>query len=571
MVEKRNSFDALVMSLTDTERREMLEKMKVSGNGTESLASEDIGGPYEHISFSEQIKKEPVFYRIFLWLVSLFKNTTTEAVYNERKVAQIARGIDDISPNLIDYKRSLFLSSFYDKLSQLKLCADFFRPYIAAAEEDEGAFLVFLGAVVMPDIKASLDAEVDPYSLPLTEGVRLDMRMRLLRKMDDIAASIPLAQRNLMYSSARAVEWLSQFSKLPFMRFIGMFSSVVEGTYTCSFGAVESEVSSFARILCNGMRIPEEAFEALFLFSRKDSSAQSLDSIDDVYAQATEFMEKAKSQIAMMKMFISSAPMRSIGCVVYADADWNPGNFTGGEDWMQRYKAGLKKVFDQKWEAWSNDCKKESLRSSLEKNFGLDTFPLLPYRPWADLWGGFPFRYELTAGFLFWFMKEKFPERELALKAVMLEGDFIQKKNRAEYNDAFNKFIQLSVDMQDMERKLAPGGEYGIIFSKLRDEKIHSLQAHSKIESIIRGIEAEVRSMLSEFGDAARSIEQCISGIFMEKKDSRYDSLSNLSRIQGKDNEKFQSDLEASRESIANCFALIRELEPIDTPGLVRS
>lgn len=571
MVEKRNSFDALVMSLSEGERREMLEKMKASGTGTESLATEDKIESYEHIPFSEQIKKEPLLYRIFLWVMALFKNTTAETLYNEHKVAQIARHIDEISPNLIDYRRSLLLSSFYDKLSQLKLCADFFRPYILALEEDESSFLAFLGSVVMPEVKTSLDAEVDPYSIPLSGGVRLDIRTRLLRNMDDIVASIPQPRRNLMYNAVRAVEWLRQFAKLPFMRFLGLFSSVMEGSYTCSFGAVENEVASFARILCNGMKIPEETFEALFLFSRKDSSIQSLDSIDDVYAQATDFMEKAKSQISMMKMFITSAPLRSIGCVVYADADWNPGSFTGGEDWMQRYKNSLKKIFDQKWEAWSNDCKKESLRSSLEKNFGLETFPLLPYRPWADLWGGFPFRYELTAGFLFWFMKEKFPENEMALKTVMLEGDFIKKSNRSEFNDAFNTFIQLSVDMQDMERKLAPGGEYGIIFSKLRDERIHSLQAHSKIESIVHGIEADVRSMLSSFGDAARSIELCISGIFLEKKDSRYDSLANLSRIQEKDNDKFKSELEASREAIANCFAVIRELEPIDTPSLARS
>ena len=109
-----------------------------------------------------------------------------------------------------------------------------------------------------------------------------------------------------------------------------------------------------------------------------------------------------------------------------------------------------------------------------------------------------------------------------------------------------------------------------MLFNKLRDERIRSLQANSKIESILRSITSDVRSMLSSFGDACRTLEMIFSGIFLEKKDSRYDSLSNLNRIQGKHNEQFQMNLKLARESLLNAFELVRELEPIDTPSLMK-
>ena len=567
---ENNSFDRLVSGLSDGERKDMLDKMKAGGNDTESLASDDKFDQEEQIPFAEQIKHESFFYRIYLWIRALLANTSMETIFNEHKVAQIARHIDKVSPHLLDYRRCVLLSSFYDKLSELKLCADFFKPYIQLMEEDENTFLVFLGSLVMNEVEEKMNSEVDPYSIPLSDGPRPEQRMHLLRKMDEVMNSIPQDSRNQMYYVVRSLEWLKQFTKLPFQRFISLFSTVVENNYSCSFSSLENEISSFARILCNGMKIPHEVFEALYLFSRRNTSGKTTESIDDVSNKAADFMDKANSQIAMMRMFITTVPMRSVGRVVYADASWNPGNFTGGEDWYQRYKANWRKLFDQKWEAWSHDCKKEALRTSFTRNFGLETFPLLPERPWASLWGGVPFRYELTAGFLNWFMKEKFPAHEMTLKTLMLEGDFIQKENRAEYNESFNKLIQLSVDFQSMNRRLSAAGEYGMLFNKLRDERIRSLQANSKIESILRSITSDVRSMLSSFGDACRTLEMIFSGIFLEKKDSRYDSLSNLNRIQGKNNEQFKMNLKEARESLLNAFELVRELEPIDTPSLMK-
>lgn len=567
---ERNSFDALVSGLSETERVTMLEKMKAAGVDNSSLAVSDSSESAPPVPVEEQIKHEPFLFRVFLWIKSIFANTSMQVLYNEHRIAQIARSVEKNSPNLMDSKRNMLMSGFYDKLVELKLSADFFRPYMLLSEADENSFLVFLGSLIMSDIEEQMNESVDPYSLPFENGQKPEQRMNLLRRMDEILNSIPTARRNYMYEAVRSYEWLKQFSKLPFDRFISLFSTVVEKNYNCAFSTLENEVSVFAKVLCNGLKIYEEVLEALYLFSRKGTSGRSLNSMDEVAEKAAEFMEKSKSQISMMRMFINTVPLKSIARIIYSDAAWVPENFTGGEDWYVRYKNHWRRLFEEKWKSWGIDCKKEQLKQGLERNFGLENFPLLPERPWALLWGGMPFRYELTAGFLNWYMKEKFPEYELPLKTIMLEGDFIKKENRAEFNDSFNKLIQVSVDLQTLNRVLSSGGEYGMIFNKLHNENLRSLQAHSKIESIIRGVESDVRSMILSFCDACRTLENCFTGIFLEKTDSRYDALTNLARLGGKNNDIFVKKLEEARRSISDCYALIRELEPIDTPSLAK-
>lgn len=567
---EHNSFDALVSGLTETERVTMLEKMKGIGEESQSLASEDKFDDAAQVPFEKQIKNESIFFRIFLWFKALFANTSVQALYREHLVTQIARHLERLSPDILDSRRCLLLSSFYNKLSELKICADFFRPFISYAEADEDSFLIFLGSIMMREVEEKINGEVDPYTLPFENGPRPELRTNLLHKLDDILDGISPEQRTKMYEAVRAYEWIKQFTKLPFMRFIGLFTSVTEENFCCPFASVENELASFSRIMCNGMKIPEEVLEAVYLFSKKRSSAQNIDSLEENADRASAFMGTAKSQIAMMKMFITSVPLKYVGRIVYCEPSWMPESFAGGEDWFVRFKTDWRKLFEQKWKSWCVDCKKENLKLSLKRNFELETFPSLPERPWTQIWGGIPFCLELTAGFLNWYLHEKFTENEFALKTVMLEGDFVRKENRTEFNEAFNKIIQISVDFQSLNRALSSGGEYGIIFQKLRDEKLHSLQAHSKIETIVRNVEGDMRSMISGFCDSCRSIEKCFTGIFRENTDTRYDSLSNFSHLGGKNSEGFMDSLCQARQSLLNSYEMVMELEQIDRQNLVR-
>ena len=562
---EKNSFDQLVSGLSSDERKEMLQKMQGAGGDPEqeSLAPIDLGGD-ESISFEVQLKNESIFFRLWLWIKSLITNTPSETLFNDYKVAEIARNIERAAPDVIDYKRKLLVSTFFNRLTDLKKCADFFKPYCSLID-NEGDFYVFLGTLGMPQIAEQMSNDVDPYSIPLEQGAKPEQRVTLLRRMDDVMANIPTDQKATMYACARGSEWLAQFVKLPFNRFLAQFSSVVEGEYTCSFKNAETEITEFARVLCNGLNIPKEVLESLYLYYQENGHKKTEATATD---SAEEFIERAHNQLSMMHGFLTAVPMRSVGRVVRGDVRWSPDNFTGAEDWFVKYKMGWKKLFDQKWEARSNDCKKEILRQSLKKYFDRDKFPLLPDRPWASFWGDLHFRYELTGGFLCWYFREQFPTHELTLKTVMTEGNFMQKDNRTEFTEAFNEYVQVSIGLETVRRNCESGGEVGALFKKLENER--TLQSQQKAEQTMHSCESDIGHLLYKFGEASRRMTLVMAGICGVSSDSRYDSLTNMDELGGKENALFRKRLQIARDSLDHAFEIVKELEPIDTPSMSR-
>ena len=565
------SFKRLVSDLTPSERKELLERMKnvPIDAATEELAPAEV--PTEAPTpIAIQIKNESLLARLWLWLRAVFTNSSMETLYNEDRITQLARSVERIAPGMIDTKRSFLLGSFYEALLDLKNSANFFRPYIDAFDESVGDFYILLGSIVMPDVESTIDCEVDPYSQPLVAEARPDQRMQLLRKLETVMQDLTADAKAQMYVSARAANWLLQFVRLPFARILSHFNTVAEDDKRCTFTPIESDLVLCAKVLGESLQIPDEVLEALYLFSGRIVAEGAGGQISEE-SSAEHFMTRARAVISTVRTFMHMVPLRSITRLVLNDAQWYPENFTGGEDWFIQYKSSWKKLFDHKWEAWTIDCKKEVLRGNLKQNFQLESYPLLPERPWALLWGGVPFRYELTAGFLSWYFRQRFPSFELTLKTVMLEGDFIQKTNRVEYTESFNDLIQVSISLDALNRRLKSNGDIGIVFQRLENDRSRTLQGQAKAEDMIRSAESDVGSIIYKFGEACRRIDMVLNGIIqVDKVDSRYDSLSNLADIQGKNNSLFIKRLAEAKLSLKNAYELLIELEPLDSPTMLR-
>lgn len=562
MYENLDSFERLATGLSESERKAILEQLENSSQKHEDteMSPIDAEADFEYVPFPEQIKQESIFLRFYIWIKSIISDTEQESVFNKYKISKLTKRISADYPGLIDAKRGLFLATFYNKLNELNSAAKFFKPYVSEIDGDEGAFYVILGSVIMPEIDTQIKTDTNPYSNPVTSSARLELRVELLHKLDTIFDSISQIDKAKMYEAAKATEWLRLFIKLPFTRYLSAFSENSDDIYTCPYSGLSGEIAVLSRSLCNSFVITDELLESIYLFSKRNKTLK--DSSDE--SETSQFLDKAHAALALVHMFMTSVPLKSIGCIISDDIYWKPQPFSGGEDWFVRYKNTCKKIFDRKWDSWAKDCQIESLKINLKANFGIEEFPLLPDRPWADLWGGQFFRYELTAGFLYWFMVKKFPDYELSLKAVMVEGDFINKDNQTAFTDAFNTLIQLSVAFQNLQMKCSQSGETGMMLKKLGEEHLRTLKGQTKAEQLIRSVESDFESLLHRFGDATRSICQILAGILGFSKDSRFDTLSNLNILQGKDNKTFQQDLKKSHTALSAALNLIKELEVLD-------
>lgn len=570
--DKKGTFEKLVSSISESERNALLEKMHTLAGDptTQEFNSEDKDTSDEFVSIEDRLKSESLFYRFFLWIRSIFSNLTQEEVFNADQVQNLYKKLNHSFPGLVDYKNGYLLNIFYQKLGELKNAIEFFKPYLELAYENLGAFYVFLGSIICPEVTQEMDSQVDPYQLPLTREVTGELRASFVRKLDQILKDIPQHRRSYMYSCVSVIEWFYQLSKLPFDRFRNSFSQGIIDEYCCKFEVVSNELNQFSRILCNGGPVPEEAVTSLFLFSANKFIPLDSEANDDE-GRMREFMDKAAANISMIHMFVKTVPLRQICKIAFNNVQWQPQNFTGAEDWFVKYKEYWKKLFDEKWNLWLRDKKKAMIHSKLSAAFELDDFPLLQNRPWTQLWGGVPFHFEYTAGFIFWFMEKKYSDVIQPLKVLLLEGVFENKDNRQEFANTINDLMQIYNDVLKLGEDLSSLGQIGLVFEKIASNHLRTLQAQSKIESTMLNLEAEIQNIKNIFCNDCRSINLIVDAALGSKADTRYDGVSNINMMHGLNNSAFKEQLRNSKEKFECALEMLKELETIDLPDVIKS
>lgn len=561
----RGSFDELVAGISSDERKYLLAKINQNREHSFPLvqpAREETDG----FTLDIKLNSESFLYKLFLWIRSLVSKKHKLEIYNDDLIRTLARKINKNHPGIVDMQNGLILSLFYEKLKELKNAADFFKPYFNIFNENPGKFYVFMSTFIAPEIASSINAEADPYSVPFEKEGTKEVRSSLLKKMEGILKDIPQKSRAVMYDAVKSLNWLKRFSELPYMHFLAQFTAIVSENYTCPFTNAQTDFNALASVLSDARSIPNEALEALFLFpQRKGGATVELD--QDTEKSMREFLSKSAAGISMVQMFISTVPFFALGKVIFSDYDWQIETFGGAEDWFVKFKEEWKIVFDERWESWLRDRKKSQLADVLMEKFGILSFPELPYRPWANLWGGVPFRCEMTGGFLYWFATVKYEEIIGVLNVLVLEGVFLNNDNRAEFSEAMNKFAEINHQVQLFGESLNEKGSVGSVFAKLIADHVRTLKGQNMVNSIILNAETSVRGWESSFCDCCRTIEKVLAGILDdEKTDKKYESIQNLMTIKGRENRAYRDNLQAEREVLLESHKILAEIEPLDLP-----
>ena len=559
---KRSTFDELVAGLSADERKLLLKNMNQNREQEILIMQSDRE---EETGFLDiKFKNEPLLYKLILWIRSIFTKRNSKEIYNNDLVLALKKKINRNHPGLLDIHMDLIQALFYEKLKELKSCADFFKPYFAVANEDPGKFYVFLSTFVSPEISDKITEEADPYTVPFEREATTELRVSLMKRMENILKNIEPKAKEKLYAAVRSLIWLKQFSELPYIHFSSQFTAIVSSSYTCPFTNAQSDYPSFARVLQSTTPIPKEALESLFLYSQRANLGTRAN--EEVEKSLREFVNKAISCFSSIQMFVSTVPVSSLGKVIFRDYEWQPANSGGGEDWFVKFKDEWKKVFDTRWRSWIHDRKKNQLAEVLKEHFGLTGFPELPEKPWTKLWGGVQFRCEMTAGLLAWYVQNASSEIMNVLNIVILEGVFIKKENRTELSEAINDLVEVNQKIADFIEATKEDGAIGSIILKYVNEHTHSIKAQQLISSMIMNNENMIRTSAKVFCNSSRTIEKIFHGILDDVKDKNYDSLQNLMTIRGMNNREFRDNMEKARSNIKLLRDVFVEIEPLDLP-----
>lgn len=561
--DNKDAFDKLIAGLSADERREMLNR--INANVPQTVQFVDVDDNIKDIPGNLQLRlnNESVIYKFLLWVRSVFSKRPSEKIYNDDLLMRIAKKVNKEHPGLINHHAAVLDSVFYERLRTLKEAADFFKPYFSFVDAAQGEFYVFLSSFVVPELSDRINRNADPFTLPFSRNPTPDVKTELLRKLDDLLNGIEPQSRSKLYYSISALNWLKQYTRLPFIHFSSQFTNIAGANYTCPYGNAVNDYDVFGSLFAHVTPISSESLEALYLFSQKKdltSNAQS----KDIERAVKEFMAVANSHLATIQMFITGVPVIKVGKLVNLDYDWEPGNTGGAEAWFPSFRSHWRKILEVRWNDWLRERKKNLLSASLKNDFGLTSFPTMLYAPWKKLWSDVSFAYELTGGFISWFAMEKYDEIINTMNDVMLEGIFLRSENRQEYSEGMNNFVNANKKMQELIEKLSPSGAFGLAFEEIATSKIRTLQVQNQIDSMMSSTETDVADIYKKFVQGAKQIDDVYKGFFEDIKDGVHESLQNWTSIKGHQNREWRDKLRNIFIMLKRVIFYLSELEPID-------
>lgn len=562
--DNRTAFDRLVAGMTSEERSSMLEKINQDSVSVVQFIETENQVPEKSLSLHLRFKEESFFYRFFLWLRGIIEKRSSEKIYNEDVIASMARRLNRDHPGIVNHRNGLLDTVFYEHLKALKSASDFFKPYFAIIDDSPGDFYVFLSSFVAPELSEKINSEADPFSLDYSAEPTNDTRAMLLKNLDNILKNIDAGSKRDMYTAVSSVNWLRQFTRLPYIHFTSQFTNLTGSNYTCPYRNAVNDYAAFAAVFTNILPVKSEVLEAMLMFSlKKDLTKNAQDK--DIERTVKEFLSKTNQYFASIQSFISSVPILKTGKIINADYDWLPGNIEGVEAWFPNFRSHWRKIIDVRWGDWLRERKKKNLENYLKNDFGLSEFPVLTYRPWQALWMRVPFSCELTGGFMSWFSENAYDDMIQTLNEVMMEGVFVRNENRIEYSEGLNLFVQSVSQIRELTDRLAPEGEFGALFDEFATSRLRSFQVQNQIDSMMATTEGEIKDSVRKFSKGSRMMDKCLNGILSDEKDGVHDGLQNLGTIKGSQNRAWKDRLRKIWETLKKAQFYISELEPIDS------
>ena len=542
----------------------MLEKINQDSVSVVQFIETENQVPEKSLSLHLRFKEESFFYRFFLWLRGIIEKRSSEKIYNEDVIASMARRLNRDHPGIVNHRNGLLDTVFYEHLKALKSASDFFKPYFAIIDDSPGDFYVFLSSFVAPELSEKINSEADPFSLDYSAEPTNDTRAMLLKNLDNILKNIDAGSKRDMYTAVSSVNWLRQFTRLPYIHFTSQFTNLTGSNYTCPYRNAVNDYAAFAAVFTNILPVKSEVLEAMLMFSqKKDLTKNAQDK--DIERTVKEFLSKTNQYFASIQSFISSVPILKTGKIINADYDWLPGNIEGVEAWFPNFRSHWRKIIDVRWGDWLRERKKKNLENYLKNDFGLSEFPVLTYRPWQALWMRVPFSCELTGGFMSWFSENAYDDMIQTLNEVMMEGVFVRNENRIEYSEGLNLFVQAVSQIRELTDRLAPEGEFGALFDEFATSRLRSFQVQNQIDSMMATTEGEIKDSVRKFNKGSRMMDKCLNGILSDEKDGVHDGLQNLGTIKGSQNRAWKDRLRKIWETLKKAQFYISELEPIDS------
>ncbi len=534
------TFEHLVAELSKDERREMLGKilssMHVSQDSLSAPAEEaelfDYEKGYRELSF---IQRLIIFFKAFF--SKRDKYEVMEDIYLER----ISRQVVKAYPGLVSFKMGEFLPALFEELRSLKDAASVFSRILKeTAGSQRIDFVAFLCGIELPHIQERFLKEADPELVAQDRPADsdYDIRRAVEFTIEDIFASISDYERRVIYGDFRSLFVLQALDSFPFEKVLSAFETGPSGSGSCAFSDIKKPLLELADILSSlGVPPSDHLLEALFLFeSRYLLEDQDFDMEDHV----AKNMERTDASLAQIRHFNREVPLIDILKLVTRNINYRPVPLSGGEDWFNLYKQFYKKRFEKLFEVFLEGRKRKKLVSDVCTYLKVPELRPLPFYR-SGIWGGeVGIRHEVSLAFTYQFLQRIFfPELNPVLKLVLLDGAFYKEQNRQEFNDAYSALVSFPDRIKNLERSLSSDGEVGKAADQIKNENLPPAQRMKKLAAALKPADRDAKLIVQDTIERLDLLVNVVNGILFGQVGGKFDTLSNLGQVGGRDGVNF--------------------------------
>jgi hypothetical protein len=559
-------FDRLVSELSIEERMELLERIKSRTPVSDEPLFPESALASSRIRAASRVEDLGLFAKIVLFFRRLFSGKTRDELLRLDALKEIGRKIDYQQPGIIDRKHGLLLAPAAVELRGLKDAARFFYDVLdRSIEKDKAAFYAFLASIELPDTHRRLVSETDPFQIPLIGDDESAMRSTVLESFDRIISEIPEDGRHAMYQDLRSILFLKRLSGFLFERLLGAFRPGADpsGREAASLFEVRELLLELGDILLSMAEPPSlELMESLFVFSeREELGKQGTDAESLLGAD----IAKAEEALARIRAFNSRIPLGDLLCLASGDPHYHPRELPGGEDWFAIYKAFWKERIETGLNEWRTAQRYKALAEEIASFVG-DPGPAgFKYISQEERESAPAVRLEMALSFLDAFYRGPFlKELNRPLKIILIDGEFYRKDNRIEFTDAYDALLHINERIALFDAKLAPEGEFGLAWTMARNEMGSAAIRRRKMQAVTRSAEEEAESIVRRAGYSLSTLIKVLRGFLKGEAGGRYDSLANLSYLDGKANKEFIKTLENAKDRCERAHILLGELSGLD-------
>jgi hypothetical protein len=567
MAESGN-FNRLVSELSLEERQNLLEKLKKQstlspdplyvGEEEEETGSADIEGWYRQL---------PWYYRLWYFILGIFKARSPLKIFEDRQFAVLGRRVEELSPGLYDYQQYMLLPAFLAQFELLRDASRFFYTALdASVNRDKGAYYAFLGSLEMGQVHKRLEEETDPHIIGEKDPEMPEQELRRLAfsAMEEALDSIGPEEKNLMYSDARSLTCLKELASFLFDRVIMAFSSdPPAGGYSCSINVVKELLTSLNNILFSLKAIPPMTLlESLFVFLLQERVKEQG---FDINREIQDLLTRAENSLMVIREFSRQVPLTLIlrcGCRNMALA---PRSIGGGEDWFIIYREYWKRHIETLFAEYIQVRRHQELLNSFRYFLKGTNLKILGNVVSDSNPEGLPINGAFGLSFLLTFYSVVFmSDINRILRPILIDGDFYLKENRVEFTESYNDLIKLEDDIKQFEAEIALSGDYGKRYSQARQDMSSLPVKRRKIQIVLEEATDAAESIIGRVRDASLSMVNILGGIITKDPRGKYDSLSNLSKLSGKDGQ-FINGIAESIQKFKKVLQILEDIGVMET------